>query len=310
MSSLSFTKLFSSITDSSVWQESDETRLVWITMLAMADPLGRVFAAVPGLSHRARVSLEATQKALEVFLSPDPYSRSEDHDGRRIEKIAGGWRLLNYAIYREMRDDEARKEQNRLAQQRKRKGVSKDVSNSADSQQVSAKSMTVSNVSNSQPPSAQEEVEEEVEVERTNTNTLASTAIAVPAARGKLVCTLPLNQGEHEVFADDVQQWEALYPAVDVRQELRTIKGWALSNPTRRKTKSGIARFVNSWLARSQNNSHSSGGGNGTFKGKSGHSVSEAKRVIQEIEDSYASGDAWDSEAGEIGQGRLPSVCE
>jgi len=141
-------------------------------------------------------------------------------------------------------------------------------------------------------------------------NTLASTAIAVPAARGKLVCTLPLNQGEHEVFADDVQQWEALYPAVDVRQELRTIKGWALSNPTRRKTKSGIARFVNSWLARSQNNSHSSGGGNGTFKGKSGHSVSEAKGVIQEIEDSYASGDAWDSEAGEIGQGRLPSVCE
>jgi len=91
--------------------------------------------------------------------------------------------------------------------------------------------------------------EEEIRTEQVQVP-LASTALAVPAERGKLVCTLPLNQGDHEVFETDVQGWTALYPAVDVRQELRSIKGWALSNPTRRKTKGGIARFVNSWLSR------------------------------------------------------------
>jgi hypothetical protein len=118
MSSLSFTKLFSSITDSSVWQESDETRLVWITMLAMADQLGRINAAIPGLANRARVSTESTEKALEVFMSPDRYSRSKHHDGRRIEEIDGGWRLLNYAVYREMKDEEALREKNRIYQER------------------------------------------------------------------------------------------------------------------------------------------------------------------------------------------------
>jgi hypothetical protein len=48
--SVTFTKLFSSITESTVWDEPDRVRLVWITMLAMADKHGRVWASVPGLA--------------------------------------------------------------------------------------------------------------------------------------------------------------------------------------------------------------------------------------------------------------------
>lgn len=107
--SVTFTKLFSSITESTVWYEPDATRLVWITMLAMADRQGRVWASVPGLAGRARVSLKATREALKCFLSPDEDSRTKDFEGRRIEEIDGGWRLLNHAKYREMRDEEARK---------------------------------------------------------------------------------------------------------------------------------------------------------------------------------------------------------
>jgi hypothetical protein len=87
-------------------------------MLSMADQLGRIHAAIPGLAHRARVSLKATEEALELFLQPDPYSRSKEHDGRRIEVIDGGWRLLNYSIYREQKDEDARREKNRIYQQR------------------------------------------------------------------------------------------------------------------------------------------------------------------------------------------------
>ena len=109
----SFTKLFSSITESTVWCESHATRIVWITMLAMADRKGRVSASVPGLANRARVTLEECEHALSRFMEPDRYSRTPDNDGRRIEKIDGGWVLLNYAKYREMRDHDARVEYQR-----------------------------------------------------------------------------------------------------------------------------------------------------------------------------------------------------
>lgn len=111
--SRTFTKLFSSITESTVWCEPAHTRLVWITMLAMADHAGRVWGSIPGLANRARVPLEDCETAIQTFLSPDPYSRTKDHEGRRIEAIDGGWRLLNHEKYRKIRDEESVKESKR-----------------------------------------------------------------------------------------------------------------------------------------------------------------------------------------------------
>ena len=71
-------------------------------MLAMADKEGRVWASVPGLANRARVPVEDTEAALQTFLSPDKYSRTPDFEGRKIEAIEGGWRLINHAKYREI----------------------------------------------------------------------------------------------------------------------------------------------------------------------------------------------------------------
>ena len=96
-----FTKLDAGITDSTIWHQPDHTRLTWITMLAMADQHGYVGASIPGLASRARVPLEACVAALECFKAPDPYSRTKDHDGRRIAEADGGWVLLNHAKYRD-----------------------------------------------------------------------------------------------------------------------------------------------------------------------------------------------------------------
>ena len=82
-------------------------------MLAMADRKGRIWASIPGLAGRARVSVQACREALDCFLSPDKDSRTKEHEGRRIEEIDGGWRLLNHAKYRELRDQESRKEYQR-----------------------------------------------------------------------------------------------------------------------------------------------------------------------------------------------------
>ena len=41
-----FTKLFNTIVTSTIWQEDDKTRIVWITMLAIADASGIVGASI------------------------------------------------------------------------------------------------------------------------------------------------------------------------------------------------------------------------------------------------------------------------
>lgn len=69
--------------------------------------------------------------------------------------------------------------------------------------------------------------------------------------------TLLLNdKSEYAVTIESVKEYKELYPSVDVEQALRTMKGWCISNPAKRKTRSGICRFINSWLAREQNGYH------------------------------------------------------
>jgi hypothetical protein len=115
-----FTKLFSSITDSTIWAEDSDTRVVWVTMLAMAERDGFVPASIPGIANRARVSIATAEAAIAKFMAPDPYSRSKEHDGRRVEEAERGFQLLNYAKFRDMRDQENRRETNRKAQKEHR----------------------------------------------------------------------------------------------------------------------------------------------------------------------------------------------
>lgn len=111
-----YTKLFQSILDSTVWQECPATKVVWVTMLAMSDRDGNVWASVPGLAKRSGVELAECEEALRKFLSPDPYSRTKEHEGRRIMEVDGGWRLLNHSKYREMMNAEERREYQRVKQ--------------------------------------------------------------------------------------------------------------------------------------------------------------------------------------------------
>ncbi len=126
MSDVTFTKLFSSITDSTIWDESPEVCKVWVTMLAMADRDGHIGASVPGLANRARVSVDVVLKALEKFMAPDPYSRTKDHEGRRIEESERGWRLLNHARFREKLTEEKDRERKRTWARNRRAKTEQD----------------------------------------------------------------------------------------------------------------------------------------------------------------------------------------
>ena len=51
---------------------------------------------------------------------------------------------------------------------------------------------------------------------------------------------------------EKLKLWKETYQAVDVEMELKKMGSWCDSNPTKRKTRKGIERFINSWLAREQ----------------------------------------------------------
>ena len=62
-----YTKLWNTLLDSSVWQYDDATRVVWITLLGMSNKEGIVDAWIPGVASRARVSIDSVTRALEIF---------------------------------------------------------------------------------------------------------------------------------------------------------------------------------------------------------------------------------------------------
>lgn len=79
------------------------------------------------------------------------------------------------------------------------------------------------------------------------------TGRAASAAAESAVLLLPLNdKSGYAVTQGQLDEWAVLYPAVDVPQELRKMKGWLDANPTRRKTRAGIRRFIAGWLSREQ----------------------------------------------------------
>lgn len=117
---MSYAKVFGSLLDSTVWRLDDGDRLIWITMLVMADRDGIVESSVPGLADRARVSRERCEHALAVLSAPDPDSRTKADEGRRIREVDGGWQIVNYEKYRDKATAEESRAKAADRQRRKR----------------------------------------------------------------------------------------------------------------------------------------------------------------------------------------------
>ncbi len=110
-----YNRLFTKILDSSIWLEDVTTRIVWITLLAAMDEDGYAhFSAVENLALRARVSIKEAEFALQRLMSPDSNSENPAYEGRRVERVAGGFLVLNAAEHRKTLNREIRREQTRL----------------------------------------------------------------------------------------------------------------------------------------------------------------------------------------------------
>lgn len=105
--------LFQDIRNSSVWAHDSDIRIVWITLMTMVDPEGYIAAAIPGIAIAANVHVDKVREAIAIFEAPDPDSRNDAHEGRRLQKVPRGWLMLTYGEARRRAAHEAEKARKR-----------------------------------------------------------------------------------------------------------------------------------------------------------------------------------------------------
>jgi hypothetical protein len=121
-----YAKVFTSLWDGTLYGKTD-AQLVFIFLLAHADPDGEVRVVAEAIAGATGISLENVRSAIAYLESPEPGSGSEDREGRRIERIgdADRWQVTNYVKYRGLRDEMERRRQTKEATKRWRAKVSR-----------------------------------------------------------------------------------------------------------------------------------------------------------------------------------------
>lgn len=79
-------------------------------MLALQDRDHICRATVPALAKICNITNELCEEYLTDFQQPDKYSRSQEHEGRRVERVEGGYLILNGAHYQRLLSKEDRRE--------------------------------------------------------------------------------------------------------------------------------------------------------------------------------------------------------
>jgi hypothetical protein len=119
-----YAKIFSSLYQGTLRGNSHGI-LVFTNLLAHCDMTGIADIHPRAIADEVGLTASEVEAALLVLEAPEAESRSPDEDGRRIVRMdahrAWGWRIVNFLKYRAIRNEEDRREQNRLAQDRYRR---------------------------------------------------------------------------------------------------------------------------------------------------------------------------------------------
>ena len=55
---------------------------------------------------------------------------------------------------------------------------------------------------------------------------------------------------DYEVQTEDILRWQKTFKDIDVYLELDKMESWCIDYPQKRKTRSGVKKFINGWLNR------------------------------------------------------------
>lgn len=113
--------IFAKIVDSSLWDEPDVVMKVFLTMLVKKDWDHVVRGNAYNIGQWAKKSEADVIKAIKVLCSPDTRRiEQQPFDGRRLQKVEGGWLILNGDYYHKLMMAELRREYKREWQAKKR----------------------------------------------------------------------------------------------------------------------------------------------------------------------------------------------
>ena len=177
--------------------------------IALMDEDGFVqFASVDNVAHTARVKNKEAAEAIKILESPDENSANHENDGKRIERVPGGWVVINAKDYRDL--------------------VTRDMIRQQTAIRVARHRAKQKNVTHSNAPV---------------THSNGSETISVSVSRvHKKEARMLSGQQSSEDFLKNLEA-DPTYNNVDVRREYGKMKAWCRirnKQPTER-------RFVN-WL--------------------------------------------------------------
>ena len=119
-----FAKIFRQIYDSTLaddWQ----ALVTFQQLLVLCDWHGVVDMTPQAIHRLTNIPQDIIDQGLQKLVAPDPQSRSRKLNGQRLELIdserSWGWRIVNYAYYRDLAsvEDKRQKDKERIARKRK-----------------------------------------------------------------------------------------------------------------------------------------------------------------------------------------------
>jgi antitoxin component of RelBE/YafQ-DinJ toxin-antitoxin module len=157
-----FAKVFGQIFDSSI-AEDYNCRRMFMDLLVLADPTGAVDMTLEAIARRTNVPIEEVRKYISELSSPDPASRSQVEQGKRLTPLDSnrdwGWQIVNYQHYRKLKDQEALRSYFRDAQRKHRAKQKSVKDNSLTKINGNGQSLTPSSPSSSKFSCTSEEAE-------------------------------------------------------------------------------------------------------------------------------------------------------
>jgi len=121
-----YAKVYAQIFDSSL-RDKWQAWVVFVAMLALADADDELDMTLEALAARTGLPGSIVSEGVAWLEKPDPFSRSPEAEGRRIVRLddhrAWGWKIVNRAKYKRLRDNTERREYFRVQKQAKRADV-------------------------------------------------------------------------------------------------------------------------------------------------------------------------------------------
>lgn len=100
-------KIFDSIYEGTLYGQW-EALVTFQQMIVLCDADGMIDMTPHAIAARTSIPLKIIEKGIAVLEDPDPFSRTPDHEGRRIELIDAhrpwGWHIINHAKYLGLQD--------------------------------------------------------------------------------------------------------------------------------------------------------------------------------------------------------------